>query len=229
MRSQSKLLLTLCAALFLAACSSSTDQQKKSADAERAIPPAPEKAAPTPTPVPPPAAAPEEKTKTFKVRFNTSKGPILIEVHPDWAPIGAEQFRKLVQAKFFDGVRFFRIVPNFVVQFGLAANPAVTKKWDVAIKDDPVTQTNRTGALSFATMGPGTRTTQIFINLKSNAGLDTQGFAPFAQVIEGMEIVEHFYAGYGERPDQGAITAEGNAYLEKSFPDLDYIKTATIL
>ncbi|MEO8129287.1 MAG: peptidylprolyl isomerase [Bryobacteraceae bacterium] len=231
MRSHFKLLLTLFAAVFLAACSSSSDQQKKSADAERAIPPAPEKVAPAPTPVPapPPAAAPEEKVKTFKVRFNTSKGPVLIEVHPDWAPLGAEQFRKLVQAKYFDGVRFFRVVPNFVVQFGLAANPTVTKKWDVALKDDPVTQTNRTGALSFATMGPGTRTTQIFINLTSNASLDGQGFAPFAQVIEGMEIVERFYSGYGERPDQGAITAEGNAYLEKSFPDLDYIKTATIL
>jgi len=227
MRSHSKLLLTLLTALFLAACSSSTDQQKKSAEAERATtPPVAEKA---PTPPPAPAAAPEEKAKTFKVRFTTSKGPVLIEVHPEWAPLGAEQFRKLVQAKYFDGVRFFRIVPNFVVQFGLAANPAVTKKWDVAIKDDAVAQTNRTGALSFATMGPETRTTQIFINLKSNPSLDTQGFAPFAQVIEGMEIIEHLYGGYGEQPDQGAITSQGNAYLEKNFPNLDYIKTATIL
>ena len=232
MRSHSKLLLTLLTALFLAACSSSTDQQKKSAEAERATPPAPEKAptpAPAPAPKPAPAPAPAEKSKTFKVRFTTSKGPVLIEVHPEWAPLGAEQFRKLVTAKYFDGVRFFRIVPNFVVQFGLAANPAVTKKWDVAITDDPVTQTNRTGALSFATMGPGTRTTQIFINLKSNPSLDTQGFAPFAQVVEGMEIIEHLYGGYGEQPDQGAITSQGNAYVEKSFPNLDYIKTATIL
>ena len=230
MRSHSKLLLTLSTALFLAACSSSTDQQKKSADAERAVVPASEKLpTPTPAPAPPPAAAPEEKSKTFKVRFTTSKGPVLVEVHPEWAPLGAEQFRKLVEAKYFDGVRFFRIVPNFVVQFGLAANPAITRKWDVAIKDDPVTQTNRTGVLSFATMGPGTRTTQIFINLKSNASLDTQGFAPFAQVVEGMEIIEHLYGGYGEQPDQGAITSQGNAYIEKSFPNLDYIKTATIL
>ncbi len=230
MRSHSKLLLTLLAALFLAACSSSTDQQKKSAEAERAVPPAPEKAAPpAPAPVPAPAAAPAEKPKTFKVRFTTSKGPVLIEVHPDWAPLGAEQFRKLVEAKYFDGVRFFRIVPNFVVQFGLAASPAVTRKWDVAIKDDAVAQTNRTGALSFATMGPETRTTQIFINLKSNPSLDTQGFAPFAQVVEGMEIIEHLYGGYGEQPDQGAITSQGNAYLEKSFPNLDYIKTAAVL
>lgn len=228
MRSHSKLLLTLLTALFLTACSSSTDQQKKSAEAERTMPPAAEKA-PTPMPPPAPAAAPEEKSKTFKVRFTTSKGPVLIEVHPEWAPLGAEHFRKLVEAKYFDGVRFFRIVPNFVVQFGLAANPAVTKKWDIAIKDDSVAQTNRTGALSFATMGPGTRTTQIFINLQSNRSLDTQGFAPFAQVVEGMEIIEHLYGGYGEQPDQGAITGQGNAYLEKNFPNLDYIKSATIL
>lgn len=226
MRSHSKLLLTLLTALFLAACSSSTDQQKKSAEAERTAPPAAEKA---PTPTPAPAAAPDEKSKTFKVRFTTNKGPVLIEVHPEWAPLGAEHFRKLVEAKYFDGVRFFRIVPNFVVQFGLAANPTVTRKWDVAIKDDPVAQTNRTGALSFATMGPGTRTTQIFINLQSNRSLDTQGFAPFAQVVEGMEIIEHLYRGYGEQPDQGAITSQGNAYLEQTFPNLDYIKTATIL
>jgi peptidyl-prolyl cis-trans isomerase A (cyclophilin A) len=227
MRSQHKLLFTVLTALFLSACSSSTDQQKKSAEAERATPATPPPPVAEKAPTPP--SAPEDNAKTFKVRFVTSKGPILIEVHRDWAPIGAEQFHKLVQTKFFDGARFFRIVPNFVVQFGLAGSPAVTKKWDHEIKDDPVTQTNRAGALSFATRGPGTRTTQIFINLKSNQALDAQGFAPFAQVIEGMEIVEHFYSGYGEQPDQEAITHQGNAYVEKNFPNLDYIKTATIL
>src|SRR6185295_128050 len=131
-------------------------------------------------------------------------------------------------AKFFDGARFFRIVPNFVVQFGLAASPAVTKKWDHPIKDDAVTQLNRTGSLAFATMGPETRTSQVFINLKTNQSLNSQGFAPFAQVIEGMENIEHLYAGYGERPDQDAITKQGNAYLEKNFPNLDCIKTARI-
>jgi len=219
MRSHHKLLLTLFAALFLSSCSSSSDQQKKSAEAERATP-APEK-----TPAPP---VTETKEKTFKVRMVTSRGPVLIEVHPAWAPLGAEQFRKLVEAKFFDGARFFRIVPNFVVQFGLAASPAVTKKWDHPIKDDSVTQLNRTGSLAFATMGPETRTSQVFINLKTNQSLNSQGFAPFAQVIEGMENIEHLYAGYGERPDQESITKQGNAYLEKNFPNLDYIKTARI-
>jgi peptidyl-prolyl cis-trans isomerase A (cyclophilin A) len=193
--------------LLLSACSKSTEPQKSSAEAER------QPAAPTP----------------YKVRFVTSKGPIVVEVHNDWAPIGAAHFRELVKAGYYNGARFFRVVPRFVVQFGLAANPAVTKKWDNAIKDDPVTQTNRTGSLAFATMGPNTRTAQIFINLRSNQSLDSQGFAPFAQVIEGMDVVEHLYSGYGENPDQEAITKEGNAYLEKNFPNLDYIKTATIL
>jgi peptidyl-prolyl cis-trans isomerase A (cyclophilin A) len=219
MRSHYKLLLALFTVLFLSACGSSSDQQKKSAEAERATP------APENTPKPP---VTDTNEKTFKVEFVTSKGPVLIEVHPKWAPLGAEQFRKLVEAKFFDGARFFRIVPNFVVQFGLAANPAVTKKWDHPIKDDAVTQINRTGSLAFATMGPETRTSQIFINLKTNQSLDTQGFAPFAQVIEGMEHIEHLYAAYGERPDQESITKQGNAYLESNFPNLDYIKTARI-
>jgi peptidyl-prolyl cis-trans isomerase A (cyclophilin A) len=220
MRNHQKLLFTVLTALFLTACSSSTDQQKKSAQAEKTQPAA-EKA-------PPPPSA-DNKDKTFKVRFVTSKGPVVLEVHRDWAPLGAEQFHKLVEAKFFDGARFFRVVPRFVVQFGLAARPAVTKKWDHEIKDDSVVQTNRAGSVAFATKGPETRTTQIFINLGSNQSLDSKGFAPFAQVIEGMEIVEKLYSGYGEQPDQEAITKQGNAYLEKNFPNLDYIKTATII
>lgn len=172
----------------------------------------------------------EEPAKgTYRVRFDTSKGPVIIEVHPEWAPLGAARFRELVEAKFFDGARFFRVVPNFVVQFGLAANPAVTKKWDKSIKDDAVAHTNALGTLAFATMGPETRTSQIFINLRSNQNLDSQGFAPFARVVEGMEVVEKLYAAYGERPNQQAITRRGNSYLQENFPSLDYIKTARII
>lgn len=230
--------------LILAGCSSSTETQKKNAEAERAAAPPAEKA-----PEPPPAPAPEEKAvakapeptpapkiapekkleNVFKVKFDTTKGPVIVEVHKDWAPIGAAQFEQLVKSGFFTGVRFFRVVPNFVVQFGLAADPGVTKKWDRVIADDPVTQTNRAGSLTFATRGPGTRTTQLFINLRSNQSLDSQGFAPFAIVVDGMNAVEQIYAGYGEQPDQQEITNRGNAYLEASFPKLDYIKTATIL
>jgi peptidyl-prolyl cis-trans isomerase A (cyclophilin A) len=167
---------------------------------------------------------------TYKVRFETSKGPVVVEVHPEWAPLGAKRFEELVKAGFFDGARFFRVVPNFIVQFGLAADPAMTKKWDKPIKDDAVAHTNALGTLSFATlMRPETRTSQIFINLRSNQSLDAQGFAPFARVVEGMDVVQKFYAAYGERPDQQAITKRGNAYLQQSFPNLDFIKTAKII
>ncbi len=165
----------------------------------------------------------------FKVRFNTSKGDFIVEAHKDWAPLGTQRFYELVRSRYFDGARFFRVVPNFVVQFGLAANPGVTKRWDKTIPDDPVLRTNKLGAMVFATAGPNTRTTQIFINLKSNQFLDNQGFAPFGQVIEGMEVVQSLYSGYGEEPDQQAITAQGNAYLNAKYPKLDYIKKATII
>lgn len=177
----------------------------------------------------PAAAKPETAPQLYKVRLDTSKGSIIVEVHPEWAPVGAERFRQLVEAGYYNGARFFRIVPNFVVQFGIAANPAMTKKWDTTIPDDPVAQTNRTGTLAFATRGPNTRTTQVFINLRGNQMLDEQGFAPFARIVEGMAVVEKFYSGYGEAPDQEAITNRGNAYLEQRFPNLDYIKTATIM
>lgn len=173
-----------------------------------------------------PAAA---SAKTFKVHFETSKGDFDVEVHRDWAPKGAEQFYKLVQSGYYTEARFFRVVPNFVVQFGLAANPADTAKWNTPITDDPVTQTNRVGALVFATAGANTRTTQLFINLRSNQQLDNMGFAPFGMVLgNGMKVVEQIYSGYGESPDQGAITGQGNAYLKAKFPKLDYIKKATI-
>jgi peptidyl-prolyl cis-trans isomerase A (cyclophilin A) len=206
------------AALLLAACSS--EPQKKSAEAERQpAAEAPKSGTPATTPTGP---------STYTVNMVTSKGPVIITVHRDWAPLGAQRFYELVKAGYYDGARFFRVLPNFVAQFGLAANPAVTKKWDKAIKDDAVTHTNKRGSLSFATMGPETRTTQVFINLASNQSLDTQGFAPFAEVTEGMDVVDKFYKGYGEAPDQEKITNQGNAYLAGKFPNLDYIKKATI-
>jgi peptidyl-prolyl cis-trans isomerase A (cyclophilin A) len=178
-----------------------------------------------------PAEQPKEAAdaNTFRVRFETSKGPFTVEVHRDWAPVGAERFHQLVKDRYFDGARFFRVVPNFVIQFGIAGDPAKTKKWDKRIKDDPVKRTNKTGAVVFATAGPNTRTTQLFINLRSNQFLDDQGFAPFGEVVEGMETVEKINAEYGEQPDQQAIERRGNAYLNENFPRLDYIKAARIL
>ena len=120
------------------------------------------------------------------------------------------------------------MVPNFVVQFGLAANPAKTKKWDKELDDDPVKQTNRAGSLAFAKKGRNTRTTQVFINLRSNQSLDSQGFAPFGQIVEGMEVIEKLHSGYGEAPDQEAITKRGNAYLASAFPKLDFIRRASV-
>jgi peptidyl-prolyl cis-trans isomerase A (cyclophilin A) len=167
---------------------------------------------------------------TYRVLLDTSKGPVLISVDPRLAPNGAHQFYKLVKAKYFDGARFYRVVPGFVVQWGAAADPAVTKKWDVTIPDDAVKTSNTRGTVTFAATGePNSRTTHLFISLGDNAKLDAMGFAPIGQVASGMQVVDHIYAGYGEQPDQAQIAAHGNAYLEKAFPRLDYIKTARVI
>lgn len=166
----------------------------------------------------------------FKVKFETSAGDFVVEVHRDWAPIGAQQFEELVKANYYDGNRFFRVLPGFVVQFGLNGDPKVTAEWEKKrLKDDPVKQTNAPGTLTFATMGPNTRTAQLFINLGNNARLDGTGFSPFGKVVEGFDAVKKINAEYRELPDQGRITAEGNAYLERTFPRMDYIKTARII
>lgn len=172
------------------------------------------------------AAAPNE----FKVTFDTSKGPFTVEVHREWAPRGADRFYELVQSRFLNDARFFRVVKDFVVQFGINKDPEVQAKWrESNIPDDPVKQSNKRGYLVFATAGPSTRTTQLFINLGDNtASLDPQGFAPFAKVTDGMDVVDSLYSGYGEQPQQPNIQAEGNRYLESQFPKLDYIKTAKV-
>ena len=167
---------------------------------------------------------------SFRVRFETGGGPFVVEVTRAWAPHGADRLYNLVRHGFYDGARFFRVVPGFVVQFGLSGDPAVSARWRPAtIPDDPVTQHNARGTLTFATAGPNTRTTQLFINYRNNNQLDGMGFAPLGRVVEGMDVVDHIYAGYGERPDQGQIEAQGNAYLAAQFPHLDSITRATIV
>lgn len=171
----------------------------------------------------------------FKVLLETTKGNVTVEVKPDWAPIGAERFRQLVESGFYDGVKFFRVLPGFIVQFGLAANPADNGKWDKRLADDPVKTSNKRGTITYATAGPGTRTTQVFINFGDNGFLDKQGFSPFGEVIEGLEIAEQLFSGYGEGapqgrgPNQGSIRTQGNAYLEAQFPNLDGIIRATVV
>lgn len=170
---------------------------------------------------------------TFKVKFQTTKGDFAIEVNSVWAPLGAARFKELVEQGFYNNAKFFRVLPGFVVQFGLPADPASTP--DVPnIQDDPVTQSNVKGSITFATAGPGTRTSQVFINLADNKRLDSMGFSPFGKVVEGMDVVEALYAGYGEGaphgngPDQSRIRRFGNSYLDGSFPKLDAISTASV-
>ena len=196
-----------CAVLLIAGCSRPTETPKK-VESEPAKPSA---------------------AGTFQVRFETTQGPFTMEVHTEWAPLGAKRFEELVKDGFYDGARFFRVVPNFIIQFGIAGDPKMTKKWDKPIKDDDPVRTNAYKTVAFATAGPETRTAQVFINLRSNQTLDKQGFAPFAIVTEGMENVEKLFAGYGEQPDQQRIERQGNAYLNQNFPKLDYIKSAKIL
>jgi cyclophilin family peptidyl-prolyl cis-trans isomerase len=183
-----------------------------------------------------PAALKEQAPAIYKARFDTSKGAFVIEVHRDWAPHGADRFYNLVKNGFYDNVRFFRVISGFMVQFGINGNPAIAAKWRVAtIPDDPVRVSNKRGTITFATAGPGTRTTQVFINFADNAGLDGQGFAPFGQVVSGMNVVDMLYAGYGEGapqgngPDQNRLQQEGNAYLARDFKRMDYVKKASIV
>lgn len=167
---------------------------------------------------------------SYRVVLDTSRGPVTIEVDRTLAPNGAQRFYDLVKAKYFDDARFYRVVPGFVVQWGAAANPAVTKKWETTIADDPVKTSNTRGTVAFAaTSAPNSRSTHLFISLGDNARLDAMGFAPIGRVTSGMKEVDRIYSGYGERPDQALIEAQGNAYLEKEFPRLDYIKTARVV
>lgn len=182
-----------------------------------------------------PASLTEKSPAVYKAKFDTSKGTFVIEVHRGWAPRGADRFYNLVKNGFYDNVRFFRVLSGFMAQFGINGDPALMAKWRVArIPDDPVKKSNTRGTVSFATAGPGTRTTQVFINYGDNSSLDRMGFAPFGKVASGMKIVDALYAGYGEGapqgggPDQSRIQTEGNAYLARDFKKLDYVKKATI-
>ena len=201
----------LAAAVILCGCSS----EKPAAKAPEKIGPAPSK---------------------FRVKFATSKGDFAVEVTREWAPLGADRFYELVRTGFYDEARFYRVRPKFVVQWGVNKDPKVSALWrELRIADDPVKAHNDRGFISFATSGPNTRTTEVFINLKDNSALlDRRGFAPFGKVVEGMDVVDEFYSGYGEvaprgaGPDHDRMETIGNDYLTEQFPRLDYIQKATV-
>jgi peptidyl-prolyl cis-trans isomerase A (cyclophilin A) len=188
-----------------------------------------------PTPLPP-AAADAASPDSFRVKFATTKGDFTVDVTRAWAPRGADRFYRLVTDGYFTNIRFFRVLPGFMAQFGMSGNPALTAKMDsLRIPDDPVTQSNKRGMVTFATAGPNTRSSQFFINYGDNASLDSQGFSPFGRVVDGMKVVDALYGGYGEGapngagPSQDSIRTRGNEYLQRTFPKLDYIKSATIV
>jgi peptidyl-prolyl cis-trans isomerase A (cyclophilin A) len=177
-----------------------------------------------------PSALTEQAPATFSAAFDTSKGRFVLEVHREWAPRGADRFYNLVKSGFFNDVRFFRVIGGQLAQFGMHGDPAVQEAWrEASIEDDPVRHGNTRGSVSFATRGPNTRTTQLFINLRDNSAYDRLGFAPFAEVVSGMEVVDRLYAGYEEGPEQPLIDEQGNAYLTREFPNLDYIQKAAIV
>ena len=183
-----------------------------------------------------PAALVEQAPATYKARFDTSKGPFVIQVHRAWAPHGADRFYNLVKHGFYNNDRFFRVISGFMVQFGINGDPRVSARWrDANIPDDPVKTSNKRGTITFATAGPNTRTTQVFINFADNGGLDGQGFAPFGQVVSGMNVVDSINAEYGEGaprgngPAQDRLQTQGNAYLMRGFPRMDYVKKASIV
>jgi len=239
MRSIASLLVPAVLPAFLASCAAP-------APAPDPVPepaPSPEtarEAAPAPAAANPalldPALAREKAPESFKVEFTTTKGNFTIGVDRGWAPNGADRFYNLVKIGFFDGVIFFRVIDGFMAQFGIHGDPRVSAAWkDTHIPDDPVVRSNVRGLVSFATAGPDTRTTQLFINFDDNSNLDRMGFSPIGRVVDGMKVVDSLYKGYGEGapggagPHQGRIQREGNAYLRRDFPELDSIKTARIV
>ena len=161
------------------------------------------------------------------------EGTFTIEMRPDWAPIGVSRFQELVDSKFYDGARIFRVIDNFISQWGIAEDPLIQAEWDLKpLQDDPVVASNLAGTVTFATAGPNTRTTQVFINLRDNVKLNGQGFAPFGRIVEGLEVIDRFYSEYGEGapkgngPNQGKMKEHGGGYVDKKFPKLTYIKNA---
>lgn len=177
----------------------------------------------------------EKAPEDFTARFETSEGDFVIEVHRAWSPAGADRFYNLVANGFYDDVRVYRVIPGFMAQFGLNGDPVVSYQWrNAIIVDDPVVASNARGRVSFAKGGPNSRTTEVFINYRDNAALDENGFSPFGEVVEGMDVVDRFYGDYGDGPPRGQgpyqaqVQAQGNEYLDAEFPELTRILRARV-
>jgi peptidyl-prolyl cis-trans isomerase A (cyclophilin A) len=227
-------LLIVAVVVTLSACAGTTPAPQTAATP--AAPVAAPAAAPAPAALLSPETAGELAPASFKVRFETTKGVFVVEVTRSWAAMGADRFYNLVKRGYYDDVAFFRVLHGFMAQTGIHGSPEVNAKWRVAnIPDDVREKSNTRGRVTFATGGPNTRTTQIFFNYADNSRLDGMGFSPFGEVVEGMEVLDALFGGYGEGypggagPDQGRVQAEGNAYLRREFPNLDYIKSARLL
>ena len=177
-----------------------------------------------------PSDAGTQAPDSFRVAFETTRGNFVVDVKRAWSPRGVDRFHDLVSSGYFTDVAFFRVLPGFVAQFGMHGDPDVNRRWtDRRIPDDRVVESNKRGTIVFATAGPNTRGNQFFINFADNTQLDGQGFSPFGRVVEGMNVVDSIYSGYGEEPDQSRVAEEGNKYLKRYFPRLDYIKSARVV
>jgi peptidyl-prolyl cis-trans isomerase A (cyclophilin A) len=177
-----------------------------------------------------PAPAKKPPRDVYRVKFETTAGNFTVEVTRAWAPFGADRFYELVQEKFFDDARFYRVIRRYIAQFGVPADPAAAEKWrGRRLVDDPPKEKNRRGTLAFAQSGPNTRTTHVFVNLADNSRLDSQGFVPFGRVVEGIETIDKITFLYGETANDPKIEAQGQAYLKSIYPRLDYIKAARLV
>ncbi|MGD8319050.1 MAG: peptidylprolyl isomerase [Gemmatimonadota bacterium] len=212
-------------ALLLAALAGACGRSEPKADAPRQ----------TLNPLFTPKRLTETAPEDFRVRFTTSEGDVVVAVHRSWAPVGADRFYNLVTNGFYDDTRIYRVLPGFMAQFGMNGDPRVNMAWkNSIIVDDPVAESNTRGRIAFAKGGPNSRTTEVFISLRDNPSLDDRGFAPFGEVVEGMDVVDRFYADYGDGPPRGdgpyqaQVQAQGNAYLDTSFPELTKIEHATV-
>lgn len=229
---RARALVSLLLVCIVAGCGGDAGEDAPGADARAAQQEGPDRS----NPLLQPASFDERAPDQFRARFETSEGDFVIEVHRDWAPHGADRFYNLVKAGYYDDVRFHRVLGDFVAEFGIHGDPWVNAAWRQAtFPDDPVEVSNTRGRVSFTRAGPRTRTTQVFVNLKDNPGLDDQGFSPFGEVVDGMDVVESLYSGYGDGPPRGETgvykamaLARGNEYLDEEFPELDRIESARI-